>query len=73
MPRFSGEKRSTKPPAVADENYFYHIEFLSQIAVKGLEMPHFADCSGIKLFLTERSEKVQLFAKRGKSGKSLVV
>ena len=32
--------------AVADEHYFYHKKILSRIAVKGLEMPHFARVSG---------------------------
>jgi len=38
--------RTSADIAVADEHYFYHIKFLSQIAVKGHKMPHFARVSG---------------------------
>ena len=59
--------------AVADEHYFYHMKFLSQIAVKGHKMPHFARVSGDYSYFDRAGRNLQFIAKRGKSGKSLVV
>ena len=58
---------------MADEHYFYHKFFLSQIAILWLEKPHFARVSGGYGYFDRAGRKLQSAAKRGKSGKSLVV